>query len=220
MHDQKGAQSTSLPHLSWASISNFSPETSSPPVCLMLTYIAQLATIFLLGAIVIQLLRLVATQMQQTQAQEIAKLKAQLKEARDDGVAKCELLWEIQKIARLPLDASSVEAARGRGWAGNKVAKNMPKEFSNQLYKMENSSGVVGFSDRACLFLHHISGSDHSTGDHQWIISRQLTLFKDSTQASKLNRCGVKLSEFRSIGTLLEFTKGLPNGKGEDLVRI
>ena len=90
----------------------------------MLVFTAQLATIFIFGAVVIQLLHLVeaATQIQQTQAQEIAKLKAQLKEAGDDGVAKRELLREIQKIARLPLDASSAEAARRRGQAGGETA--------------------------------------------------------------------------------------------------
>ena len=107
---------------------------------------------------------MVATQVQQTQAQEIAKLKAQLKEARDECVAKCELLREIQKIVQVPLDASSIETARGRDLAGDKAAKNMPKKLrlSNQLCKMENSSGV-GFSDCDFPFHHQILGADHST---------------------------------------------------------
>jgi len=83
----------------------------------MLEFTPQLTTIFILGAVVIQLLRLVATQMQQTQAQEIANLEARLKKAHDEVVAKRELLLQIKEITRLPLDASSVEAAQGRGQA-------------------------------------------------------------------------------------------------------
>ena len=77
----------------------------------MLAYIAQLATalIFLLGVVVIRLLRQVATQ--QTQAQEIAKLKAQLKEAHEEIIAKREMIWEIKKITQLPVD----ERQRGDG---------------------------------------------------------------------------------------------------------
>ena len=98
----------------------------------MLEFTPQLATIFILGAVVIQLLRLVVTQMEQIQDLEITNLEARVKELHDGVVAvERELLLQIKEITRLPLGASSVEAAQGRGWAGDKAAKKLPSELSN-----------------------------------------------------------------------------------------
>jgi hypothetical protein len=101
----------------------------APTVKLLMTFILAVVSLFAL----VRLLRLIervgaASQIQRAQDQEIVKLKAQLKEAQEKGIAQCEKLREIAKVVRVD--------ARRRDWdwsAKHKQKDNVPQLNEQKL---------------------------------------------------------------------------------------